>query len=207
MNALILIGVKKSKSGLQPESLYCGLDGVELEKAATDAAATKEYVFIGKIVNPSCTPMPIDPTPTTRTTPEFNRPKAHKPAQPKGQPKHMQERDDLIAKQRAERLTPTPPPKRSNPLEKAANGAKGVSTDVNKELDEAALAAQASVPSPSTPAASSDAPKPEGAPQTVAPIASATNETKMPETQTPSAAPLTKKQIAAAKKASGANKK
>jgi hypothetical protein len=82
MRALILIGSKRTKDkGLVPECLYCGLDGVELQTAADKAAASGEYAEIGRLIHPVAAPMPIDPTPTTITTPTFPRPKVL--AQPK----------------------------------------------------------------------------------------------------------------------------
>lgn len=68
MRGFILIGRTKKGS---LECIYCGDSGTDLEAAAALAAESKEFSEIGKIVNPSHSPMPIDPTPTTSTKPRF----------------------------------------------------------------------------------------------------------------------------------------
>ncbi len=109
MKAFILVGTKQSASGPVPECLYCGLDGVELEKMAKLAAESKEYTFLGRLVNPSCAPMPIDPTPTVGTTPKFPRNVEKLQAQRlQPSPQYIRDRDNKLAKQRQDRLAPTP---------------------------------------------------------------------------------------------------
>jgi hypothetical protein len=105
MQAYILIGVKRPKSGGKTvECLYAGLDGVALEVAAKKAAATKEYVEIGRLTNPSCSPMPIDPTPSTGTKPTFPRSKAAEIKQ--AEKNDLDKRQDEIRRQRSNRLAP-----------------------------------------------------------------------------------------------------
>lgn len=106
MQALILIGVKYPKTGGKVvENLYTGLDGVALEAAAEKAAASMDYVEIGKVVNPSCTPMAIHPQKTVATKPTFTRPKPLPAPQSKRNP--LDDQQDALRKQRAERLKPT----------------------------------------------------------------------------------------------------
>lgn len=75
LRAIILIGWKDTETpGPNPvESIYCGNDGVELDKAHKAALESGNYVAFRKIVNPSGIPMPvtIDPAPKP---PVFHKP-------------------------------------------------------------------------------------------------------------------------------------
>lgn len=73
MQVFILIGTRIGPSGKEVDNLYTGTDGVALGTAAEKAAESKKYVHIGKLVNPQCTPMPIEPHQTKGTTPNFPR--------------------------------------------------------------------------------------------------------------------------------------
>lgn len=77
MRALILIGVKKTSTGLVPVNLYTGLDGAALMKAASEAVAQTdvEWVSMHRMTNPATSPMPIMAGEVKTSTPTFVRPK------------------------------------------------------------------------------------------------------------------------------------
>ncbi len=109
MNALILIGVKRTPKGRVVENLYTGLDGDALATAAEKARKSKAYVEIGRITNPNHTPMAIDPHETEATTPVFVRPKAKEaPKDMNKTPAHMLERDAQERNRRARLAASTP---------------------------------------------------------------------------------------------------
>jgi hypothetical protein len=170
MRALILVGWKAvDGKGLVPENLYCGLDGVELDKAAQAAAETREFAYLGRLTNPSFAAVSVDPTPIVRTTPKFPREEAAKLRNHKGSkaPAHIQKQEDELSEQRKKRLqfdpkgAPDAPAhiqevedktrvgRSVNPLEAAAkaqaktNGGKVTAGgDASKELDDLAKQAQ-----------------------------------------------------------------
>lgn len=59
MRAIIVTGWKQTDKGLQPENLYTGLDGVAAATAAEDAAKSRAFKFIGRLVNVSHAPLPV----------------------------------------------------------------------------------------------------------------------------------------------------
>jgi hypothetical protein len=60
MNAIIVIGWKRTSEGHLPESLYVGLSGIEAAEAAEKAAKQGVYYAIKKLVNPqSFIPLPV----------------------------------------------------------------------------------------------------------------------------------------------------
>jgi len=84
MPCLLLIGVRRDETGKKvAECLYAGWDGIELEKAA-DEAARSDKKWEGnrfyKTAFPFSSPMPIDRTPIQQSTPKFpERKKAELP--------------------------------------------------------------------------------------------------------------------------------
>ena len=125
MRALILIGVRKPNVAENipggPENLYTGLNGVELQSVAKEAAESGEFSFIGKLVNPACTPLAVQggvAAEPVHSTPVFPKREPHAPKSPD---KNPLEKIVDVAAQRAARLasgdaspktgnTPPPPP-------------------------------------------------------------------------------------------------
>lgn len=105
MQALILLGLRRSKDGPEVVNLYTGLNGVELEKAHAQAVAKGGFDRIERFTNPSGAPMATSDVETTRTTPTFPRQKA---AQLKTRlqpsPSHIVKRDTAEELLRKERL-------------------------------------------------------------------------------------------------------
>lgn len=52
-----------------PEGLYCGLDGVKAGQIAAKAQASGEYIRMGRLTNPSYTPLPCFPTAKAKAPP------------------------------------------------------------------------------------------------------------------------------------------
>ena len=125
MQAFILIGVKQTTSGPVPENIYTGLDGVALQLAADKAAASRSYISLTRLTNPSGSPMPIDPTPTVATVPVFPRPKTIEAAKVAAGPKHLLDAEEASRKLREARLAPSlntlesPTPVPARPAKKA----------------------------------------------------------------------------------------
>lgn len=111
MNALVVLGWQSQKgSQPRPKCLYCGLDGAAAQAAADKAAKDGGYVKLAKIVNPTnLIPLPLTPQKTIATG--APKPVERKPAViPAIQPPvpFIKANEDFLAKQRAERLKPTP---------------------------------------------------------------------------------------------------
>ncbi len=105
MNVLILVGKRRTPEGaIESVGLYCGTDGVALAEAAEKAAETKSFYEIGKIVNPSVTPMPIVPSVIKQTTPVFPRLKAKEHVKVAKGTKHIEDLESDLARQRLDRF-------------------------------------------------------------------------------------------------------
>jgi len=116
MNVLILLGERRGEKGERIiDNLYTGIDGIKFQEIADVAARTKSYSYIGRVSNPFTAPMPIDPTPTSGTTPTFPRPKAVEQNKANQLSNPI---EDALAKQRAERfkVPPVPKPVETTPI-------------------------------------------------------------------------------------------
>jgi hypothetical protein len=108
MQAFILIGSRFDNGKPVVENIYTGLDGVALQEASDKAAESGRYIAIGKIVNPSCTPMPITGVKTEVTTPAFPRSGGGVTPRVRQSPPHILARDAQEKRNRENRLNPTP---------------------------------------------------------------------------------------------------
>ena len=66
LRLLILVGWKKTETGLAPEQLYFGNDAVTMGTSASEAQKSGDFVAIREFRNPEGRPRPvmIDPAPT-----------------------------------------------------------------------------------------------------------------------------------------------
>jgi hypothetical protein len=102
MQVLILLGKKADRV---PVCLYCGLDGVELQKAADLARSTGEFVEIGRSTNPMTAPLPVSPSPTKVSgIPKFPERKSAKKVEVSNPPKHIEKFESDLARQRKDRF-------------------------------------------------------------------------------------------------------
>ena len=66
------------KADGEPEGLYCGLYGVAAGKVAAKAQASGEYVRMGRLTNPSYTPLPCHPVAKAKVPPLPQKPDSTK---------------------------------------------------------------------------------------------------------------------------------
>jgi len=122
MALFIYIGWQKNATGLpgKVQGIYIGNDGAAGEAAYEKAISSGKFERGVRVVDPSGTTLPVDPTPTLKTTPTFINPKAKNLPEVGTALPHIQEQEDAVIAHRlseaeasrASRLAPSEGPKK-----------------------------------------------------------------------------------------------